>query len=278
MNYRFPQIYFRSLRATLLRRGLDRAKAVLSASNHGDYDRMMLVSAEAVAMRRHAINSVLRERLGNTVSAGLFAGLRWHAEAGHQTEGATLLGTYEQELHPCFERLADFDTMVEVGSAEGYYTVGAAFRFPHLSCYGFEIDDATRMRADRLAVENGVADRVEHRGLFDAAAAASIPGERRFMLIDIEGDELTLVPAIPMEERRRWTFLVETHMREGKSTGPAMMELLKPTHEIQVIEQASRDTRPTGPLADFTELDRYLAVLEGRGADPWLFASPKPAA
>lgn len=274
VTYRFPKPYGRGVRSGVLQASLKRIEAILGAPGR-DYDKMIRISTEIVTLRRFAIGHAIEQRLGTTVAAGPFAGMRWTATAGNQAAGATLLGTYEQELHPYIERLAGFDAFVEVGSAEGYYTVGTALRFRHLSSYGFEIDAAARERADRLAAENGVADRVVHAGRFDPAAAAAIPGRRRFMLVDIEGAELELLPAIPPEERLRWTFLIETHLVGPVCSGERMVEILEATHDLVLVEQNSRDLAPTGPLADFSELDRFMAVLEGRGAEPWLFATPK---
>src|SRR5438132_1427624 len=52
-----------------------------------------------------------------------------------------LLGTYELELHSVLERLLErnWDRIIDIGAAEGYYAIGLSMRCPDAQCIAFEI-------------------------------------------------------------------------------------------------------------------------------------------
>src|SRR3990167_7614490 len=99
---------------------------------------------------------------GLTILQGPFAGMSYLRAA---TEGALaprLLGTYESELHPHIEAFArqGFETVIDVGCAEGYYAVGLARLMPDATIYAYDIKPEARAACEALAETNGVADRV----------------------------------------------------------------------------------------------------------------------
>ena len=63
--------------------------------------------------------------------------------------GPYQVGSFELELHPAVERIVAERpaTVVNVGSAEGYYAVGLAMRLAGARVVGFELDPALRAAA-----------------------------------------------------------------------------------------------------------------------------------
>src|SRR5207248_9814438 len=77
-----------------------------------------------------------------------------------------LMGTYELELHPIIEQLCkqQFNRIIDVGAAEGYYAVGMAIRSPASEVIAFETTAEGQALIAELAELNEVKARVEVRG------------------------------------------------------------------------------------------------------------------
>src|SRR5262245_41340678 len=75
----------------------------------------------------------LDETLNLSVQRGPFAGMVYpdHAAVG-STLYPKLLGSYERELHQTVDDIVrlGYDTVVDIGAAEGYYAVGLAMKMP----------------------------------------------------------------------------------------------------------------------------------------------------
>src|SRR5687768_1267068 len=89
---------------------------------------------------RRAMEAVVGAQ-GYTVTAGPFAGMRYIDDLPlDQALVPRLLGAYEAELsYPIQQLLAKgYDTVIDVGSSEGYYAVGFALRSPGTRVHAFD--------------------------------------------------------------------------------------------------------------------------------------------
>ena len=73
-----------------------------------------------------------------------------------------LVGSYEAELHGVIEQIVatDYQVVVDVGCAEGYYANGLARRLPSARVYAFDTDPEARHLCEAMAALNGVEKRV----------------------------------------------------------------------------------------------------------------------
>src|SRR5262249_41824323 len=92
------------------------------------------------------------------VLSGPFAGLRYLNETVWGSIEPKWLGTYELELHSIIERIlrTGYDTIIDIGSAEGYYSVGLGKRCPSAVIHSYDVDPWARAQQRRLARMNGV--------------------------------------------------------------------------------------------------------------------------
>ena len=97
------------------------------------------------------------------VLTGPFAGMKYHNTSSFGPITPKWLGSYEWEIQDLVERMCgeQYDNIVNVGSAEGYYAVGLAWRSPQSSVIAFDTDPLARREVVELAKQNGVNDRVE---------------------------------------------------------------------------------------------------------------------
>ena len=76
-------------------------------------------------------NTLLHHEASRVLN-GPFQGMNFHSAASEGCLVPKLLGCYEQPLHPFLEAAfaRDYDVVLNIGSAEGYYAVGLALRMP----------------------------------------------------------------------------------------------------------------------------------------------------
>jgi len=215
---------------------------------------------------------------GLTILQGPFAGMSYLRTA---TEGALaprLLGTYESELHPHIEAFArqDFDCVIDVGCAEGYYAVGLARLMPGVTVHAYDIKADARTACAALAATNGVDDRVIVGETFAPDGFEAFADRRCLVLMDVEGAEDDLLRPDLSPALAAMSVIVETHDLYRPGNLARIVERFTPTHDIVRL-----DTQPkTLPLPDWLaqsgHLDQLLAVWEWRvRPTPWLVMTPK---
>src|SRR5579871_2284142 len=104
-----------------------------------------------------ALADQVASRFNYTVQAGPFAGMRY-TSAAVRTRHVTpaLLGVYERQLYPYIQAALDrCDLVVDVGSADGYFAVGAALRGKQV--VAFDADPHERKILAEMSALNGVA-------------------------------------------------------------------------------------------------------------------------
>jgi predicted O-methyltransferase YrrM len=222
------------------------------------------------------------------VLSGPFAGLRYPPGFVPRLlfHGPYQVGSFELELHPAIERIVAEapETIVNVGAAEGYYAAGLATRLPAAEVIAFELEPALRRAAARLAALNGVAERLELRGLCTAGELAAL-GPRlsagsAAVIMDCEGAEATLADPEAVPWLARASLLVELHPAADAEIRATLERRLAATHELELI--ASRTRRASEfdpqlqPIRGLRRIDRELLVAEFRdGSQDWLFAAPR---
>lgn len=77
------------------------------------------------------LNSLIFKYYNEKIGLGPFAGMKYINKAHGSSLTPKIIGTYERELHPFIYEIADkqYDCIVDVGSAEGYYAVGLAYLY-----------------------------------------------------------------------------------------------------------------------------------------------------
>jgi hypothetical protein len=182
-----------------------------------------------------------------------------------------LLGTYEKELHEAMERLitrTKYDAIVDVGSAEGYYTVGLAMRCPAVPVFAFDIDPGSRDRLYGVAQANGVAERIA----FDFECTPPRLEElarqypRALLISDCEGFELELLQPGTISTLGRWDLIIETHdsLEVGVARELGRRFRRSRTHRVRVIAHRRRRLGEFPGSTRYPALVRHAAMDEGR--------------
>lgn len=222
-------------------------------------------------------------RLGGKVAGGFFAGMRYSSRTYRGNPGNKLVGTYELELNPIWERLSRNPPAVvfDVGAAEGYYAAGLAWRWKATQCqvYAWESDPRSHERMRVNAQSNGVEAQVKILGECDEpefleAIQNLHPG---LIIVDIEGGERDLCSQRCLDASDG-VWVVECHSSEILSLMQARFGV---RFEWEVLPNRPRTNAdlPRLPLLGAPlPGDRARLLDEGRHTPtPWLVATPKKA-
>jgi hypothetical protein len=124
-----------------------------------------------------------------------------------------LMGAYESYLHDLIEDALACDPplCINVGAAEGCYTLGLARRLPLSRHLAYEMMDESRQKIESLTF--GVNASIETRGECSVKSLKAVinGSERGFLIMDCEGWEDHLLTNALRSALSSWHILVEVH-------------------------------------------------------------------
>jgi hypothetical protein len=229
--------------------------------------------------RIYSCQQALIRRHGTTVLSGPFRGMRYTEKMLlDRLGGPRLLGSYECELHTVLDRVIwrDYECVLDIGSAEGYYAVGIARLFGG-KVYAFDTEPRERAFCRELAVMNGVSDRVILRDWADAETlVAHCSRKRCFVMCDCEGYEIKLLSEIGIMALRYSDFLVECHEETVPGVSDYIQVSAAPTHAARKLHARPRSAAGF-PESHFLGSDADLVLNERRGEDgvTWLWCQSR---
>jgi hypothetical protein len=227
------------------------------------------------------LSKVWLEREGTVVRGGLFKGMQYLQNSSQGMLISRLIGSYEAELHPYFEAfLAEgTEAIVDVGCAEGYYTVGLARLAPGVVVHAHDIDENARNLCAELARRNGVEDRVKIGGEFKAADFQAFAGKRAIVLVDAEGAELDVLDPAQAPALAEMRIVVETHDFIRPGAEATLKQRFATTHEITRVLPHPKTVEFPPWMQEFNDLDLAIATWECRDRPtPWLVMRPRAEA
>lgn len=232
-----------------------------------------------------ALNQV-NQILQGSVKFGPFAGMKYVSESIESAHYPKLLGTYELELHSVIAELCntDFETIVNVGAGEGYYSIGFALKNQKAQINAFEPRPQGRKLLEEMAQLNGISDkRLIISGLCDAPALeASLENKgKSLVFMDCEGGEAILLDPRICPNLKTATIVVELHPFHVPGVREAITSRFEQTHNIVEVwthERTVADFPKDFPISSFnSNLEKYLPLLmfENR-CEPMRFLYLKP--
>jgi hypothetical protein len=181
--------------------------------------------------------------LGDEVRYGEFAGMNFKPARSHANQYySKLLGVYEKELTPVWQELRgrQYDLILNVGAAEGYYAVGLALMQRSARVIAFEAAEAFSTTLAKLAAANGVS--VAIHGFCDLPQLIRVlEGVRRALVIlDVEGFEYELLVPSTIHQLKPCDLLLETHELFRIPMAQEMMKRFSSTHDVRLIRARRR--------------------------------------
>lgn len=191
-----------------------------------------------------------------------------------------LLGVYESELFPTFEALRgnDYEAIIDIGFAEGYYLTGLGRLFGQARLLGVDISAEAHRLCTGLLRRNSIdLQRVQLSYDTQPATLQPLLARRALAVVDCEGFEAELFTPDGVAQWRRADLVIECHDFLRPSITHTLVRLLEATHDISVVPTLSpagklRQT-PAAAREIFCDAELLRLVSEGRPAPmEWIVA------
>jgi hypothetical protein len=180
------------------------------------------------------------------VLSGPFAGMRYLDAVVHGCITPRWIGSMEVELHEAAEEaiVRGPRVVLNVGSAEGYYAVGFAWRLPHTNVFAFDVDPWGRRTLKELAALNGATNVHISSWCRHDVLQRMLQGGDGLVWCDIEGGEYQLLDAAKVPALAFTDLIVELHAADtiDIDTGEALFRTrFSATHVIKTIPIRGRN-------------------------------------
>ena len=234
-----------------------------------------------VKLRRKRVSQELFLKHRGIVQRGPFKGLSLDGEA-NISQGPLALkifGLYEHIVIEKIIQLGPFRDVVNIGAADGYFSLGLLKAGLAQRSICFEVTQAGRAEILRNAQRNGVADRVVILGKADQGIAQHLMSNRfqpdaALVLCDVEGAEFKLLSAPFLHALKSAVLIVELH--DKIHTGPAnrragLISNLPRGRRYEIIKSVPPPWSGIQDIESLSDNDRALVTSEGRRAiGEWL--------
>lgn len=267
---------------TLLKKWFDSATLPLCRSRVvSEGIRMMAYQRKRVLRRAIEAKLAADGRYGDEVQSGPFAGLRYPPSARYAScRFEKMIGAYEHEIHGLIKDIAqskNYRTIVNVGAAEGFYTVGLAKLFPNARVLSYESTAEGRSFSEELARLNHVEERIDARGqcTVEEFAALALDGPV-LVWMDIDLGERVMLDSEKVPWLLKADILVELHECLQAGTNKLVKDRFQNTHAIREFSSAGIPYADYPALRGLTFDEIYAMVCEDRnGPQDWYFMEPK---
>ena len=172
------------------------------------------------------------------IQAGPFKGLNYVDTAIGSSYLHKLIGSYEAILHPYIYSLEgrNFDTVIDIGSAEGIYTVGFGRMFPEARLIGFELEKQGRDLNREFYAKNNLKNELTLLEEARAENVAPFITDKTLLVCDCEGGEVDILnPEVNSAYKNIDTAIIELHDFIRPGAKEVLTERFKGTHTIKLI-------------------------------------------
>lgn len=220
---------------------------------------------------------------GLRVNAGPFAGMEYLHTAYCSRLLPKLVGSYEEELHPCINTAIRrrFGLVVDIGCAEGYYAVGLARACESTRVIAFDLSPYARSLCRQLARKNGVANRMALEGACTPESLSAVLDEGALVISDCEGYERELLDLDAIPALRTCTLIVELHDLFDSTISRTVARRFADSHNVTIIPGSTRDADRYPSLSAFNTEEKVIALSERPKSDnpaefeKWAFMVPR---
>lgn len=231
--------------------------------------------------RRKLEHKLLGKRLmKNTVQFGPFEGMEY-PEKWASCKFQKIIGCYEAELHPILKDIkakqASYTSMINIGSAEGYFAVGLGRQITEIPIYCYESQKNCQTSLRDLACINGVFERISIDGECTAENLKHIDaGKYPLVICDVEGAELNLLVQDQVPWLKHADILVELHDYFIPGISKNIHDRFRKSHQIETITSQGLTYKNYPILKHLSFREILLMTDEDRPKlQNWYFMTPK---
>lgn len=205
---------------------------------------------------------------GTKVLNGPFKGLSYILESHGSHLYSKLLGSYEEQIYGWIDDIEkkNYDLILDIGCAEGYYAVGFAYKGYAKKIIGYDTEEKAIKLAKYLASSNILKSELilENRVCTHDEITELSKNKKLLVFCDIEGDEKTLLDLSLCPELKNIDIIVESHDFEIPDLTELLISRFQESHSIDVIEDCDRDSKKYKFLNNFSDDMSNIILDEGR--------------
>jgi hypothetical protein len=226
---------------------------------------------ETFFKERTRLSKRLIAKYGNRVLHGPFKNMTIIKEFDGGVSTSQVLGSYELELHPYIFALSKrmYSTIVDLGCANGYYSVGLALVFPEAEVWGFDI----KPECVRISLLRAQMNNVDQRSYFGGCCSHTrlnqLCSQRTLVFSDIEGGEKQLLDPVLVPNLSNADLVVELHDSIDPTITHTLIQRFTPTHACQLVEMQPRNASDFPEIKSFTPQEIEMAFSEQKLKTTW---------
>lgn len=217
------------------------------------------------------------------VKNGFFQGMKYPSyDSVCSTIFPKIIGSYEAELNEVLQQIIqnNYDVIIDVGCAEGYYAVGLAMK-TNAAVFAYDTDENARKLCLEMATLNGVEQKIQIKEAFSIENIKVLDAAKKILIIcDCEGYEKTLFTKESIPYLKNTDVLIETHDFLDMTISSTITALMTDSHVVQTI--ASLDDNLKAKYYQYNEImqqDIYIKKELLKEVRPctmeWIWATSK---
>jgi hypothetical protein len=223
--------------------------------------------------------------LSDSVQDGPFQGLNYpFLSALQSTLYPKLMGFYEFELHELLNKTLerDYNSILDIGSADGYYAVWLAIKFQNSIIYVADVNPEARGKTKIMAEANGIAVNEKFQILKEITPTFLLgldPNKSYLLISDCEGYEFSLFTDEVIANLRNSDFIIQMHDFIHPGFSDKLKKRFKTSHFVQLIKSIDdvyKYRRIQNPkILEFPIQDQITILAEKRPTQmEWIFCEP----
>lgn len=226
------------------------------------------------------IKSVLK---GKAVLHGNFKGLTY---PDYESFGSAifpkLLGSYESELNVVWGEIisTQYEEIIDIGSAEGYYSVGLAMKTSNV-VVAVDISQKALDMVRKIAQLNNVSDKVKlMKGIDSLQLIEKVSQKKCFILCDAEGFEAEIFNADTVKALSKSHILIEVHDAKVFGVSKYLKSIFEDSHVLVSIQSTDdiyklnnysyEELETLSPRAKLRMLSEYRSNIQ-----EWYYLKPR---
>ena len=216
--------------------------------------------------------------ISNIVQNGPFKGMIYDCENYWGNIYPKLLGSYESELHDIINSLIkiNFDNIINVGSAEGYFTIGFALKSNVHEIIAVDPFRISKKEINSLIRKNNITKKINFKYWVSNKRLSNWIKTKTLIIMDCEGSEAGYLKSTSLTNFHKAHILCEIHdFSDHPNIGSDLIKRFNKTHHIKIIRQEKRQFHEYRTVENFSENEMIKLLDEHRPKNNyWIFFEP----
>jgi precorrin-6B methylase 2 len=182
--------------------------------------------------------TLYKKNYGFVVSAGLFKNLKYIQKAIGSEFLVKLIGCYEEEVQIEIEKLLkinNYNKLIDIGCAEGFYLVGIGHLFPKIDLVGYDIEEEALKLTKELYAKNKLKNKLKLEKKCTHMKLNKEINTDSLIICDCEGFEDYILNTNKVNFKNS-DLVVEIHKFENKNFINEIIKRFEKTHKYKIIK------------------------------------------